>query len=303
MSAAADSLPNFVIAGAPRCGTSALFTYLAAHPEVAASSVKEIQYFMDGDSALFHPDGNYPAHGLAGYRRYFVEGRSENPGAAIVFEATPGYLYQRSALETMPELPSKPRFLFQLRRPSQQVYSSYRYSLHQAGNLPQEISFREFAFGSETTASSTNEFHREALRFAEYARFLGKWQAACGEERIRVTRFEALRDDPRAYMRGLATWLDIDPEFYDGFDFDVVNRNVAVRARGAQTLVRRVGRPLSGRARALARGLYRRVNSRSLPPPSAEEQAVMAEIDGRMETANKELAERFDVDVRGWRAA
>jgi hypothetical protein len=302
-SAVTDTLPNFVIAGAPRCGTSALFTYLAAHPQVAASSVKETQYFMDEDSALFHHDSNYLDHGLAGYGRYFARGLSERPNASIVFEATPGYMYQRTALKAMPGLLSRPRFLFQLRRPSEQVYSSYLYSLHRAGNLPHQVSFREFAFGSEITSKSTSEFHREALAFAEYVTFLSKWQAACGDERIRVMCFEALREDPRAYLRDLTIWLDIDPDFYDSYDFNVVNRNVAVRARAAQTLLRRLSRPLTGRARDVARGLYRHVNTRSLPPPSNDDRAVMAEIDKRMQAANRALAARFHIDVQTWGAA
>jgi hypothetical protein len=303
MSAIGETLPNFVIAGAPRCGTSALFTYLAAHPQVAASSVKETQYFMDADSALFHRDSNYLSQGVDGYRKYFAEGVRERPGAAIVFEATPGYMYQRTALESLPELPSRPRFLFQLRKPSAQVYSSYLYSLHQAGNLSHRVSFREFAFGTDRISNSTNEFHRRALAFAEYATFLAEWQVACGDERIRVSHLEAFRENPRRYMRDLATWLDIDPVFYDDYDFAVVNRNVAVRARGAQTLVRRLARPLSGGARNVARGLYRRVNTRSLPAPSDDDRAVMAEIDEHMQSINGALADRFHIDVQAWSAA
>ena len=293
-------LPNLVIAGAPRCGTSALFTYLSAHPQVAGSSVKEVQYFMDEDSGLFHSDASYLRCGLAGYHRFFEPALKEKPEATIILEATPGYMYQRTALEVMPGLPSRPRFLFQLRRPSEQVYSSYLYSVHQAGNLPSDVSFREFAFGSAITSNSTSEFHREALRFAEYVTFLSEWRAACGAERIRVTRLEALSEDPRAYLRDLATWLDIDPDFYDRYDFSVVNRNVAVRARIAQRAVHRLSAPITGRARDIARGLYRLINTRPLAAPSPEDRAVMAEIDERMRTANERLMDRFHVDVQEW---
>jgi Sulfotransferase family len=293
-------LPNFIVAGAPRCGTSALFAYLAAHPEVAASSVKEVQYFMDEDSALFHPESNYLAHGLDGYRPYFAKAVSESPDASVVFEATPSYMFQRTAVEVMPGLPSSPRFLFQLRKPSDQVYSSYLYSLNQAGNLSHRVSFREFALGSDTTTDSANEFHRQALAFTEYVTFLSRWRAACGDERIRVTTFEALGADPPTYLRELASWLAIDPDFYDTYDFDVVNRNVAVRARGAQSLVRRLAPPLGGRAREVARGLYRRVNTKPPPAPSEGDRAVMAEIDERLEPANRRLADRFRIDLQAW---
>jgi hypothetical protein len=303
MAAAAAGLPNLVIAGAPRCGTSALYTFLAAHPEVAASSVKETQYFMDEGSALFHPDRNYHQHGLDGYRGFFTEALREKPDAAVVFEATPGYLYQDTAREVLPGLPSAPKLLFQLRKPSAQVYSSYLYSVHRAGNLSGEVSFREFAFGSERVAASKNEFHRHSLAFAEYETYLRGWREACGDERLRITKFESLRDDPRAYMRDLASWLQIDPDFYDGYGFEVVNHNVAVKAHGAHTALRRLSGVLDGRARRVARDLYRRVNTRPVPEPTPEERAVMAEIDARTEPASRELEERSGLDLRAWTTA
>jgi hypothetical protein len=295
-----DALPNFVIAGAPRCGTSAVFTYLAAHPEIAGSSVKEVQYFMDQDSVLFHPESNYQYHGLDGYRPYFTPELNQKPDAAIVFEATPGYLYQQTALDSLPTLPSRPRFLFQLRKPSAQVYSSYLYSLHQAGNLPQGMTFREFALGSSKTARSCNEFHRDALAFANYVKFLKPWHEACGPERIRISSFEVMRTDPCAYMRELADWLGVDPSFYDSYDFGVINQNVGVRLRRAQTLARRLSRPLSGRSRQLVRDLYRRVNTRSIPPLTEDDRAVLHEIDTQTQASSRELSKRFGLDIGPW---
>ena len=40
-------LPNVIIAGAPKCGTSSLYFWLSAHPEVKASMVKETFFFAD----------------------------------------------------------------------------------------------------------------------------------------------------------------------------------------------------------------------------------------------------------------
>jgi hypothetical protein len=295
-----DALPNFVIVGAPRCGTSAVFTYLAAHPRVAGSSVKEVQYFMDEDSALFHEEANYRRHGLTAYGAYFEDSLERKPDATIVFEATPGYMHQRTALEALPALPSDPRFLFQLRKPSEQVYSSYVYSLNQAANLSRRISFREFAFGSQGLAASESEFHRHALAFADYGTFLSRWADVCGEERMRVACFESLRVDPRAYMQDLARWLEIDPGFYDDYDFSVVNRNVAVRSRALQRIGRRSSVVLAGRARVLGRDLYRRMNTAAVSGPSNEDRAVMAEIDEQLNDANEALARRFGTGVSAW---
>jgi hypothetical protein len=46
------SLPNLVIAGAPKCGTSSLFYWLADHPQACGSTVKETFYLMDEEHPL-----------------------------------------------------------------------------------------------------------------------------------------------------------------------------------------------------------------------------------------------------------
>ena len=132
---------------------------------------------------------------------------------------------------------------------------------------------------------------------------MSRWRSACGDARIRVTCFENLRDDPHGYMRSLAVWLGIEPDFYDEFDFSVLNRNVAVRSRAAQKVVHRLSPLLGTPARNLGRRVYRRMNTKSLSQPSPGDRAVMAEIDEKMRDANQRLRDRFDVDVRVWGAA
>ena len=123
-------------------------------------------------------------------------------------------------------------------------------------------------------AASGSEFHRCALAFTDYENFLSRWRSACGDARIRVTCFENLRDDPHGYMRSLAVWLGIEPDFYDEFDFSVLNRNVAVRSRAAQKVVHRLSPLLGTPARNLGRRVYRRMNTKSLSQPSPDDRAL-----------------------------
>jgi hypothetical protein len=293
---APSGLPNVVVAGAPRCGTSALFSYLAAHPDAAGSSVKEVQYFMDAGSPVLRAEANYHRNGLDAYRGFFRKGIAEKPAASVVFEATPGYLYQETAVAVLPTLPTRPRFVFQLRKPSEQVYSSYVYSRHRAGNLPKDVSFREFAFGSDRLAASKSEFHRHALDFANYDKHLSGWVAACGDDRIRVGLLETMRESPRDYLAELAAWLGIDPDFYADYAFAVVNENAAVRIRALQGAARRISN-LAGRRASGLRAAYRRVNMTSVPGASDDDRAVMAEIDERLQDASRRLGNRFALDV------
>ncbi|MGL6342534.1 MAG: sulfotransferase, partial [Waterburya sp.] len=64
-------LPNLIIAGAPKAGSSSLFHWIAAHPEVYGAPCKETFYFIDRDSSLFRPEANYNLHGLDLYESFF----------------------------------------------------------------------------------------------------------------------------------------------------------------------------------------------------------------------------------------
>jgi hypothetical protein len=74
-------LPNLIIGGAPKCGTSSLFQWLADHPEVCGSRVKEIFYLMDRDHPLLKAESNFHNHGLCGYESYFKKAQYAFRGA------------------------------------------------------------------------------------------------------------------------------------------------------------------------------------------------------------------------------
>src|SRR5688572_5812110 len=48
-------LPNVIIAGAPKCGTSSLFRWLTDHPQVGGSTMKETYFFIDPESHMYDP--------------------------------------------------------------------------------------------------------------------------------------------------------------------------------------------------------------------------------------------------------
>lgn len=70
-------LPNLVITGFPKCGTTSLFTWLADHPQVTGSTVKETNFFVDPGTHSFRSHANFRDHGLAGYKAYFQKAQAE----------------------------------------------------------------------------------------------------------------------------------------------------------------------------------------------------------------------------------
>ncbi len=298
------ALPNLVVIGAPRCGTSALFSYLAAHPDAAGSSVKEVQYFTDAGSAIDHPDRTHRLHGLGPYEDFFTPGLVEKPDARIIFEATPGYLYQREALAALPPLPTEPVFVAVLRRPGAQLWSSYLYSQNQASNLPVDVSFEEFAFGSPRVAATGNEFHSNALAFTRYADFLEPWITSAGADRVIAVMFEDMIRDPKPLLAALCTRFGADPAFYDDFAFGRENRNVRVVSHRAKRAAGGIKALVPGFLAGPARRLYRRLNTPPLDrKPDASEQTVMRRIDAETAPATRRLEQLTGLDLAHWTAS
>jgi len=73
-------LPNLIIIGSPKCGTTSLYYYLGLHPEIFMSREKELNFFME--------ERNW-RRGLDWYRAQFETSRS----VSVWGEASPGYTH------------------------------------------------------------------------------------------------------------------------------------------------------------------------------------------------------------------
>src|SRR5690348_13644789 len=106
-------LPNAVIAGVNKAGTTSLFHALAAHPDVTASKVKETHFF---DPLKY----GEPTPPLQEYARFFPR-EATTP---VVLEATPGYFYGGDPLATaLREALPDARVVVVLREPGERAFS------------------------------------------------------------------------------------------------------------------------------------------------------------------------------------
>jgi hypothetical protein len=298
---ASGVLPNLVIAGAPKSGTSSVFRWLADHPEVQGSSVKETYYFVDPGTHMHDPDRHFEAGGIDGYRKFFLQ-YGKQP--RVVVEATPGYLYSALALQELPKLPTRPHFIFILREPANQIRSTFNYFRSNWDWIDSSMTFSEFiaAVDAETHEFNGNELARHALRNVNYIDFLLSWRAACGEDRLQVYLFEEVFGDCRGFMRGLAQRLGIDPGFYDSYAFPAENQTYAVRSNALQKLNIAVRALLpQGAVYTAVRKLYRSINTTRVSTEENEvDTAIDAAVAQRYADANQELAREFNLDIGLW---
>src|SRR5581483_4847486 len=104
-------LPDFVILGTQRGGTTSLYRWLVSHPDVAPAMKKEVHYFDDH----YH-------HGLRWYRAHFPVRRA----GRITGESSPYMLFHPLAPErAAADLPDRTRFIVLLREPAESAISQY----------------------------------------------------------------------------------------------------------------------------------------------------------------------------------
>ena len=114
------SMPEFLIIGAAKCGTSSLYFYLTQHPCVAPAFKKEVYFFDRGFSK-----------GYGWYRAHFPTLMTKRSGgkSRITGEATPCYIFHPHAAKRIAECVPDVKLIALLRNPVDRAYSYYHQKL------------------------------------------------------------------------------------------------------------------------------------------------------------------------------
>ncbi len=196
--AAARPLPDFLILGAQKSGTTALFAYLRKHPSVSGPLWKEVSFF----------DRHY-TRGARWYRGNFPLRRGR-----IVGEASPSYVFHPLAPQRVADLVPDARLIVLLRNPVDRAYSQYQHEV-ELGREP--LSFEDaLAAEDERLRGEVDRMVAEPAYFSTawwghtyrmrglYAEQLERWLAVFPREQLLVLSNEELADDTHgAYARVL----------------------------------------------------------------------------------------------------
>ena len=211
------TLPNLIICGAPKSGTSSLYFWLEAHPDACASRVKETFFYAD-DINRFNKKLNCMEHTIGDYSHQWDRCK----GQKVVFEATAPYIYFKNALERINDLPTKPKLIFVLREPAARLYSQYRFNKYKLRN--NTGTFRQYVSEQGNFASGEN------FQGGLYYEYLKRWVDEYSKERIGIFLFEEMVSDQTSFMKKIALYLHIEPQFYDEFSFIKRNETVSLRS-------------------------------------------------------------------------
>lgn len=183
-------IPNFFLVGAPKCGTTSLMRYLAQHPDVAVSRVKEPCYF-----APEVPDGPDITREWPDYIALFDEAGT----ARAVGEGSVSYLASLTAAASIHAGIPDARILMILRDPAERWFAHY-VAARAAGATRRP--FIEWAATPPAQAAARPGF---------YADHLARYRAHFAKDRILVLWFDDFTRDPSDVVRRAFAFLGVDP--------------------------------------------------------------------------------------------
>jgi hypothetical protein len=220
------AMPDFIVIGAQKSGTSSMFAYLKQHRQILRPAFKEIYYF----------DRHYQ-RGLSWYGRNFpsraaIERMNDRLGRPhLTFEATATYIFDRDTPDRIARDIETRKFVALLRDPVDRAISAYWHarrmsretrSLQEAMNEDRERLETEMAFEEgRGPAPSGAPPKPRYLRRGIYHESVRRWLGTFAPENLLVLQSETMFADPRAVMARTFAFLDLDPA--DDIRFEAQN--------------------------------------------------------------------------------
>lgn len=201
-------LPTFIVIGAAKAGTTALYWYLAEHPAVFMSPVKETNFFaygVDGAGQLLYgiPElHHFPVTTLSDYEKLFA-----NAGdAAAVGEASPIYLECPQAAGRIRTHIPDARLICGLRHPVDRAYSDYLMYLRLRG---ERLEPARDLVASARWAQPDSHW----MQLGRYREQLQRYYTAFPEAQIHIFLFDDLRRDLLGTVQAIYRFVGVEPSF------------------------------------------------------------------------------------------
>ena len=180
-------LPNFLIIGAARSGTTGLYNNILQHPEIDMPVKKEIHFFSH----------KYEM-GLDYYKSYF-----KNFTNSVIGEASVSYTYPHDyniAQRICDTLGNTVKIVYMIREPVARTISHYNY-------------YRYYGLKEDMDIEQALEEKPIYKGTSRYSAFISQYEEVFGRSNMHIMVFEEYIKNPLASLRDLFDFLEVDTEF------------------------------------------------------------------------------------------
>jgi len=290
------AFPNFLIIGAAKSGTTALYQYLKQHPQVFMPALKEPRFFAHENRP---PDWRGPGDEI--YRAATVTNLVQYvglfhgaDGARAAGEASTQYLYMERAPERIRHYAPRARLVAILRDPAEVAHAVFLHKRRE-GFEPH----RSFERALEEEDARVRDgwspfwFYRRRGFYYEHLR---RYFDAFPREQLKVFVYDDFKRDPRGVMRELYRFIDVD----DSFEPDMTHRPNVSGVPRSRALYRWLEKSSAREAPpGLKRKLLSRLRDWNLPKPRLAPETRARLVEGYREDILK-LQDLLGRDLSRW---
>jgi hypothetical protein len=203
------NLPNFLIVGAARCGTTTLYKRVMDHPQVYFPSIKEPKFLAGSKNAVDFtgPNDKKIRERIISSEQEYFSLFSDTHGARVVGEASVDTLYYyKTAISNIKRYIGDPRIVIILRNPVDRAYSAFRL-LTRDGR--ERLSFKEALEVEDERIQAGYEFMWHYVNAGMYAEAVKQFKEQFSH--VLVLTFDELIGNPADLFERLFRFLNITP--------------------------------------------------------------------------------------------
>ena len=204
-------LPNFIIIGAAKAGTTSLCHYLTQHPRVYISEEKEPRFFSPefytrDTNGFLRSDARKEIFSLGEYQNLFESVTSEK----AIGEATTEYLYYPKTPQRIKDRIPAAKLIAILRNPIERAFSAYCYQLRDGCET---LSFEDAIAQSSIRAASNWRPGWLYTQSGYYQEQLKRYYDLFPKEQIQIHLFSDFMRDPNAVCQQIFDFLEVESSF------------------------------------------------------------------------------------------
>lgn len=207
-------LPNVVVLGAPKCGTTSLYRYFDSHPGIFVSKKKELHFFSTNQikSEMKGPGDSHSLDGCPQSFEAYTSLFSEAVKFKVRADISPSYFVFPECFKSIKSNLPNPKVVLILRNPIDKCFSQYMHLVREA----RELESFETALSLEyvRTSEGYSDFWRY-VNSSYYANRVRQMLDCFGETNCLVIFQEELKLDPESVMNEIFEFIEVEKYLLD----------------------------------------------------------------------------------------